>query len=219
MTTSDRSSNNLGVLRVAISDETTTAITGQELLYILESAPGSGVDRARDLLNLPSGEDSQAWLGAGLSSLYVRQLVNFTNDTVELVGAAALVGMVITSDSNWIELAFVSESVTDAALLVRFDDIALLFSPRLFGTFDVRAVSPELSDEALAKVVFGFLLDGPGVVFAHQVSKTSDSAVAIRLTTEGILEMSGGDGSDLLSGKVDGGRPYIEHYLTEVFAR
>lgn len=204
---------------MAISDETTTAITGHELLYILESAAGGGVDRARDLLNLPPKEDSHPWLGAGLSSLYVRQLVKVANDTVELVGAAALVGLVITSDANWIELAFVSESATDAALLVRFDDIALLFSPRLFGTFDVRAVSPELSDQALAKVVFGFLLDGPGVVFAHQVSNTSDSAVAIRLTTEGMLEMSDGDGSDLLSDRVDGGRPYVEQYLTEVFAR
>ena len=46
-----------------------------------------------------------------------------------------------------------------------------------------------------------------------------DNAVAIRLVTEWMRESSDGDGSDMLSGKVDGGRPYVEQYLTEVFAR
>jgi hypothetical protein len=202
------------------NDPTVARFTSQELSYILSSKPGGNADRAWGALNLPPDVDRVVMAAAGLASLFARDLVELRDEQIIFTEVAALVGLVMTSDSEWIELAFAAPDQLDAGVLVRWESTALLFSPRMFGVFEVRALESAELSEGLAALALGFLgTNSEGLVSARRVWPDSNSSIAVRLLEDGTIQMSEDDSDDIVSVQPGEDRQPVERRFAEVLAR
>lgn len=208
------------VTAVAGGDDNVIAFTAHELGYLLGLVKGEPSTRAISLLGIPTPEYEDEFVLAGAATLLVRGLA-FVDANESLVpdDAAALIAELLSSDSSWIEVALLSEGASEAAFFIVSDLAAVVLSPRYLGIYEARFMKPETSRGAgLVAILFAFLqASAPAVAYVSGVvGVRSELSLALRLFPDGSFELSLGEGAEVSSGNIAGGKDQIVHKIVSL---
>ena len=117
-------------------------LTAFELITLLAQGQTEAGKRTTELLRLPDVPQDSPLHGAGLSSLVVRRLARTENGALVPVGKLASLSNVLFTADTWVEAVGVTDSVNNAALLVRSAHGSVVIEPRPNGIWHVLPLEP-----------------------------------------------------------------------------
>lgn len=123
-----------------MTDESELLLTDHELLALLAMNPTDAAAATRDLFRLSTVANRDVLERAGVTTLLARGMAEPNGEDIIPVERGALVAAVLTTATEWLEVAFVTPSSDHVMFVAASEHGSLLLSLNRLGAHQVRPV-------------------------------------------------------------------------------
>lgn len=128
-----------------MTDDSKLLLTDHELLALLAMNAGNAATATRDLFRLSNVEHRDVLERAGITTLLARGMAEAHGDDIVPVNQGALVAAILTTATEWLEIALVTPAAEHVMFVAASEEGTLLFSLSRLGAHEVRPIDPSQS--------------------------------------------------------------------------